>query len=175
MPLNPNKRIESLELSMLEKEEEARDFVIETHQTWQLTDILQARPLGPAGRRLLNFLQTGEGQTPELLELLRRVCVKIKLQVRSEKEGMVDSSETLSADNILEELPGLIHEVHIGEALNRFGFGCKPEMEDSTLLTHILEPDEMAELKRRYTCAPPYNRPPDELPFESVPSETDEE
>ena len=167
-----SKRLERLP----EPEEEARDWEFAPYQqTHQLTDQLKARPLGPSGRRLLNFLQTGQGLTPELEQLLRRVCSKIKLQEWSEKEGMLDSSETLDPDVILEELPKLIHEEKIGEALNRFGMDCKPEVEDIDLLADLLEPDEMAELKRRYTCEPPYNKPADRLPFESVPGASDEE
>ena len=166
------KRLENL----LSPEEEERDWEFGPYQqTHQLTDQLKARPLGPSGRRLLSFLQTNEGLTPELETLLRRVCLKIKLQAFVEKEGLVDSSETLDPDIILQELPKLILEEKQYQANLRFGFGCKPAPEDIDLLSHLLEPDEMAELKRRYGSEPPYNRPNDHLPWEpTAPGEEEE-
>lgn len=80
---------------------------------------------------------------------------------------MVDSDIPLSADTILQELPGLIYEEHISQALNRWAFASKPEPDDIDLLAHLLESDEMVELKRRYTCEPPYCQPPGHLPFKS--------
>jgi len=104
MPLNPNKRIESLEHSMLESDEEDCPFILS--QRLDLISELESRPLGPSGRRLLAFLQTGEGLTSELEELLRRVCSRIKQQFWSPKDGfMVESDLPLDPDEILEAMP----------------------------------------------------------------------
>ena len=168
----------SRRLSQLpDPEEQSRDWEFAPYQqTHQLTDQLKSRPLGPSGRRLLSFLQTGEGLTPELEQLLRRVCLKIKFQVFDEKEGMVDSSETLDPDVILEELPKLIHEEQVYQANLRFAFGCKPYPGDDTLLAGLLEPSERQELARRLSTEPPYNTDrADRLPFEPVPGESVEE
>lgn len=177
MPLNQSRRIESLEHSMLESDEDSgQDWVIEpSSQAEQLRDALSQRRLGPAGLALYHWLQTGGDPSPEVLTLLQKVCKKVHLQVWSSKDGFQNGPETLSADTILEGLPGLIFEERKHEALNRWAFGCKPGPEDSHLLAAILDSTEMKELARRYGSEPPYNRPADRLPFEPVPGESVEE
>lgn len=142
-------------------------------QAQQLIDALHVRPLGPSGRKLLNFLLTNQGLTSELEQLLRRVCSKIKQQVWAPGRGYFDGYENLDPDVILLELPGLILEEEQGEALGRLGGGIPPLPGDLELCRDILEPDELKELQARLDGSKPYpyNRPPDRLPFESVPGE----
>lgn len=172
---NPYSNLEKRLERLPSPEEEEKDYKIVTHQTWQLQEELSKRRLGPRGLALLRWLETGQGQTPELVDLLRKVCRKIPLNVWTPENGYLNEQGHLDPEVILEELPGLIHEEHISQALNRFGFGCKPEQGDDVLLAHLLEPDEMNELMRRYTCDPPYNKPIDRLPFETVPGEVEED
>ncbi len=96
---------------------------------------LTNRPLGPSGRRLLNFLQTGEGLTPELEQLFRRVCSKIKQQVWSPKDGfMVESELFLDPDEILESMPReLAREEEYEEALKIGLLSGPPAGADSPL------------------------------------------
>ena len=136
-----------------------------------LINELSRRRLGPSGQRLLVWLEHGGDLTTELEELLRKVCLKIPAKVWSPTDGCLIDQGHLDADTIIDSMATDLQEERKGEALNRWAFGCKPEPEDIDLLAHLLEPDEMAELKRRYICEPPYCHSPSHLPFESVDEE----
>lgn len=143
-------------------------------QRLDLINELTNRPLGPSGRRLLNFLQTGEGQPPELEQLLRRVCSKIKQQVWSPKDGfMVDSDLLLDPDEVLDSMPRELAEERQYEAILRFSYGIQPLPGDYELCRDVLKPDELKELQARLEGSKmyPYQKSPDRLSFEPMHSD----
>ena len=172
--MKPNNRIRNLENSMLEEGPGECPFIISQRE--DLINELTNRHLGPSGQRLLHFLLTGEGQSQEMEALLRKVCSKIKQQIWSPGNGMVESDIPFDADEILEALPQELHDERKHEALLRFSYGIQPLPGDMELCRDLLDPAEQEELQARLSGAKtiPYNKPADRLSFESVPVDNEE-
>jgi len=84
----------------------------------QLIGTLHSRTLGPSGQRLLAWLEHGGDLTPELEELLRKVCAKISAHFWDGKAGFFVTQGNLDPDEIIEALPQeLADEQEYEEAL----------------------------------------------------------
>lgn len=169
-----NKKIESLEQSMLEEgqdDDPGWEMEASSHRD-QLMSALGQRTLGPKGQRLLHWLQTGEGWNPEVEDLLRRVCARVHEEVFVEGKGFIKGQGYLDPDQIIENLPQELLEDARDMALNRFGFGIIPLPGDDQLLADILDADDMTELIARLNGKPyPYCSPPDRQLSEALPGD----
>jgi len=140
--------IESLErrLSQLPSPDEGLEecpFI--PSQRLDLISELESRPLGPSGRRLLHFLLNGEGQTQEIVALLRKVCSKIKQQVWSPKDGFMIEQGHLDADEIIESMPRELAEDRQYEEALKIGLLSGPPAGADSPLPFESVPGEVEE------------------------------
>jgi hypothetical protein len=115
-----------------EEEDNECPFILSPRD--DLLSELSRRRLGPAGQKLYRWLEHGGDLTPELEELLRKVCLKVPAMVWSPKDGCLIDQGHLDPDEIIGSMPReLAEERQYEEALKIGLLSGPPAGADSPL------------------------------------------